>query len=535
MRTRTYAFWLLISYIVGVLFFVIPIALFMSSSSYDGLLPIRSPDEGHYIVRMQPHLLNPFASVPDGVWFAPTAPTWLQVSLIEYVGGSLFAWTGLSALQVSWLLMVLLAPLSIPIVALLARRCGCHQMCSLCIGGTLFIIMREFARMFHPSISFPLTALTLLTMWMWWDTPRVSRSIIAGALSGMLVGVYLWSWTFVCAVWGCLFLVSIVIREERMKHLRVLPFVAVSALLTASPALWMSYSVSQLSMFAESADRMGLLLSRELESPIRSTLLLILTALTIWVLHRRRDIARFAPLIAMQTALLLVYNQQLVTRRVMSFSTHYYPYVCLVAILLIAFVLSHRKMGMRLWFLGIVACIPLVAAAHDYGFLSRSPFFVVQADDTVHLRPAIEELNAREPAVVLTDGYTGNLVGSTTAHSTLFIEYARILVIPTAEYVERYCLSEALTTGEIDFAWVAYFQEEQSRVALSHTRELYQKHWRMGQTICPDVKKHLSAMLRKYHVQYVLWNERTRPQWKLDPSLFQLQKQGEGWSLWTVK
>jgi hypothetical protein len=108
-------------------------------------------------------------------------------------------------------------------------------------------------------------------------------------------------------------------------------------------------------------------------------------------------------------------------------------------------------------------------------------------------------------------------------------------VIPTAEYVERYCLSEALTTGEIDFAWVAYFQEEQSRVALSHTRELYQKHWRMGQTICPDVKKHLSAMLRKYHVQYVLWNERTRPQWKLDPSLFQLQKQGEGWSLWTVK
>lgn len=535
MTVRSYRLWLLALYALGVAMIAAPVLAFLWSSEYIGLLPIRSPDEGHYLVRMQAHLLYPFVAVRDGVWFTPTAPAWLQVSLIEYVLGSLLSWTALTGLQVGWLSMIFFAPLSILFVSQLARKSGASDSWSLVAGFAFFILMHSFRRMFHPSISFPLTALGFLLMWQWWQDPRRWTAFFAGAVAGSLIGVYLWSWTFLWAAWAPLVVYACIapspVRKRRFKSL---PFLALGTLLFASPGVFSSLAASASPYFTESADRMGLLLSHELESPFRSALMVILAVAAFVACRTREQRERFAPLLASVLALVVVYNQQIIHGRIMSFSSHYYTFVCLVAFLLLVWAVVHRSLGVRVWAVGLVACIPLVAAAHDYRFWS-DVIGGVEKDGTTHLGEAMKELDKLPQGTVLTDGFTGNVVGASTKQGVAFIEYSRILLITTQEYADRYCLSEAVGSGKVDTRWFADFQEERSKAALAHTKELYAKHLAMAETTCPLVEKNLTEYLKKYHVTAVLWNQVRRPEWKLDPKLFELVKKGEGWSVWEVK
>ena len=180
MTTPTFRLWLLFLYLAGVALLALPVIGFMHSVDYSGLLPIRSPDEGHYIFRMQSHLLRPFASVPDGVWFSPDSPPWLQVSLIEYFFGSIFSWTDLNSVQLSWLLLILFAPLSIPLIALISRRAGSPHIVALAAGVGFFVVTRLLTRLFHPSLSLPLTAFAFLLMRIWWDRPTRIKAAFAG-------------------------------------------------------------------------------------------------------------------------------------------------------------------------------------------------------------------------------------------------------------------------------------------------------------------------------------------------------------------
>lgn len=536
MHPRTFRLGLILLYLLGIAYLALPLVLFLWSKDYTGVLPVRSPDEGHYIVRMQAHLLRPFAfHAPDGVWFVPASPLWLQVSLLEYVFGTLFSFSGWNALAVSWFLMIVMAPLAIPLTALVARRCGSSDRVALLTGVAFFCLTRYLARMFHPSLSFPLTAFGFLLLWLWWERPGRLRALAAGAMAGALMGVYLWSWTFLGATWAVLLILLFLLRQSPhfAARLRSFPFVALGGIATALPSLLQNIAVSHDSLFAEVSDRMGLLLSRTIESPARSLVLLLLTVLLGYAVRKREALERFAPLFSAQAALLLVYNQQLLHGRIISFSSHYYTYVVFIAILVLVFALSRRPFRAHVAALALVALVPLAAAAYDYRFWGG--LIPDLRDEATHVGPAVALLNDGKHDTVLTDGFTGNVVGAATDDGVAFIEYARILLIPTAEYVERYCLSEALTTGPIDTRWLADFQEEQSRAGIEHTRALYEKHLSMTEESCPYVQTHLKEMLAKYRVTRVLWNERRRPSWKLDPALFTLDVQGDGWSLWSVR
>lgn len=535
MRRTAFCSWLLGSYIIALCSLVVPLLLFAYSPFFTGILPIRSSDEGHYIVRMHAHILRPFVGTPDGVWTIPSSPKWLQVSSIEYLGGSLLSWIGLNSLQASWLLMVLCAPLAVPLMSLLLRRCGVAPMSSLILGLVFFFLMHGLSRMFHPSISLPMTLMAYLALWNWWEKPTATMALFAGSMAGLLVSVYFWSWTFVWTVWLCLLPCIFLSVTHRRARLFSLAFVGLACIIIASPAFLQSYQLSTIPIFDEVSQRMGLLMSRELESPMRSLLLLSLVCVYCFCFWGRGLSTRYAPLTAAVFAICIVYHQQLLTARIMSFSTHYYPYVCVVAMLVLGLTITLPSLCWRAWLVGSLACIPLLAAAHDYGLLSKHPFFSLAPDDVTHMGQAVDALNAQVPGIVLTDGYTGNLVGATTTSAPVFIEYARILMITTEEYVERYCLSEALKRGSIDTQWVADFQEEKSRAARDHTRALYEKHLQMGVKICLRVRENITAYMRHFHVRYVLWNEYRKPDWYLDPTSFVLLKQGEGWSLWRVR
>ena len=535
MTTRTFRLWLLFLYLAGVALLALPVIGFMHSVDYSGLLPIRSPDEGHYIFRMQSHLLRPFASVPDGVWFSPDSPPWLQVSLIEYFFGSIFSWTGLNSVQLSWLLLILFAPLSIPLIALISRRAGSPHIVALAAGVGFFVVTRLLTRLFHPSLSLPLTAFAFLLMWIWWDRPTRIKAAFAGFFSGILVGVYLWSWTFIVVTWALLGFLLLISKHSNLfnKRFKSLPFVGVAWLVGALPGLIASYRVSLSPYFAESTDRMGLLLSRQLESPARSLMLLVMTVIFLLALKKSEDREKYAPLLASMFALFIVYNQQLIHGRIMAFSSHYYTYVVMVAALMVAFGFSRLMTGFVSSMLIAVSLAPIFGEARDVQFW-KQPLGFIFSDGTIHLKPAIDILNRSEGETVLTDGVTGNQVRATTGNGVAFVDYARILVISTQEYVERYCLAESFTAGEIDVKWLADFQEEKSRAARAHTKELYEKHLQMAKKTCPYVKSHVPEFLYKYRVTKVLWNEKLRPDWIIDTKLFSLIASGEGWSLWDV-
>ena len=101
-------------------------------------------------------------------------------------------------------------------------------------------------------------------------------------------------------------------------------------------------------------------------------------------------------------------------------------------------------------------------------------------------------------------------------------------MISDQEYAERYCLSEIFNPQGPDFHWLG------SEVVETQEPTLIDARARQFQIDCQPVLHDPRSFLRFYNVTMVLWNEKLRPDWQIDPLLVKKIEQGEGWSLWGV-
>jgi len=90
-------------------------------------------------------------------------------------------------------------------------------------------------------------------------------------------------------------------------------------------------------------------------------------------------------------------------------------------------------------------------------------------------------------------------------------------------------LSELFAPARPDFRAIAF--------ELTQFRGIDQLPQREAQVkkICDPILKNARPALTDYGVDLLLWNERTRPNWKVSTALFAKMTQGDGWSLWTLK
>jgi hypothetical protein len=537
MSDRTYRLWLGGLYLLGVLsMFLQPIRTILSPA-YKGLLAYRGADESLYLIRLQEGLINPLADTSNGIWGGAHDTTGMQMALMERFGGWLLGWTNLDATWAALIISAFAAPTALLLGAALMRKCGATKTQAIVLSVLFFIVMGMFKRYFNPSWSMPLTMLTMLSLWRWWESLRWRDALFTGFLLGLLPGIYFWSWTFCWGVFGIMALYIIDARNREDFRMRVVQYLAAGGMSLAVGAhtLWRIYQASHHPLFPESSLRMGILYTRELESLPRS-LLIFFMALGALMLWRKRE-SRFvmAPLLSMAVSAFVVMHQQFVHGRIMSFSSHYYWYVCLTAILILAGIIGRKAWRAGAAFAGIAALTLLGGAWMDYhGRLDSILAPTQRSMEFQHLAPAIASLKDGPREVVLTDKATSNLLASTTNDDVVFTDYSRILLVSNQEYIERYCLSEALSSSPIDAHYIPEFNEEQSRAGREMTRHIYDMFERMSKDICAKVDANVPFYLDRYEVTTVLWNSREKPDWVFSADHFKLREEGEGWQLFDV-
>lgn len=521
-----------------------PFLLYPFQDGYGGLVPFRTLDDGSYEARIQSALLGRYDEASNSITgpefgIRGTAPVAQEVAI-----GWLFRWSGLKGPHVAMLLMVVFTPLIVTFLGLMLRRLGASP--AVAIGASLayvFVFLTTLQRPVNGSLSLPLTALILLLLLVAWQKGSYVWGSLAGIALGILPGTYFWAWTFLWAGAALLLLYHFFLPSSPEKHraVRVLLFTGAIALIVSLPFLYQSWFVTaQHPFFSETAYyRSCLYPSRAIPSVPRGALLLLATIAANVLFRRHHVTSRWLVFpVVFVTGAFLAMHQNLLHGKDFQFASHYYPFVCLSLVTLSAWILSHAKLllGIRsilrswpsLAILSITALF-LTAGLWDYrmmwSILRTAPDHLKQQ----HLRPILEELTDGGRQTILTDNETGLMIKAWTDDDVVWVQYAQHLLISNREYAERACTTALMDPSGPDIREIAW-----------HTVQFRGQHLlpdriREFTEYCEGIRSDPQSALQRFGVDLLLWNERTQPNWQIDPELFEKVEQGEGWSLWRVK
>lgn len=530
-----YLFWWL-----QILMVVILMGLFVTPRIIDhlrspGSLPMMiSNDEGKYDAGVRAALLGRFSEVRNGM----TGPTvdgppaqGASPALLEMIVGAAFERSGLHAPQVMTLLIVLLTPFIVLLLVGLLRLTGCSRAAALVGTGVyVFVFLSALQKPINMSLSLPFTVLTLLLVLLAWRQRAWEHVIVAGVLLGLLPWVYFWSWTYVWAVVGWLVVLSLLQRQRNTSQTRPLLLMSAIAILVAAPFLLGLLAEHGNTLFAEAAVRSTLVHSRGVESVPRFLLSLLLLTGTLGLAVRSR---RHADHWLVPTAFVLggftAMYQNLVHGVILSFSSHYYPFVCLSALVTLLWAIEHTPRSWWRYPVIVAGATFLIAGVWDY----RAEWHIVRADYYLrsinHLGPAMQLLDDGKRETVLTDRVSAHMITSWTDDDVVFTAYVRHLIVSDTEYVERFCLSELMNPAGPDLTWLAH---EVVEIPSVHDYAAREAQFRAA---CTPVRAHPKDFLKKYRVTKLLWNETLRPEWKINAALFKKEISGSGWSLWILR
>jgi hypothetical protein len=526
------------------LWILFPFVRFAMYPGYQGLVPLRTGDDGAYYDRIQTALLGRYDEVDNGI----TGPGihGAGSALVEWGTGFFLQDTGLHGPEAGVLLMVLIAPLFFIFFALFLRSLGVSAVLSLVLTVLYTALMLgSLQRPVNLSFTLPYTALTLLVF----SYARLRKGIVlplfAALLIGLLPGVYFWAWTFLWASLACVLFLQffLPISDAKDQQTRRILWMGAGAFLIALPLLlktWVMQVVSP--YFADTASyRSGVYPSHWVESPIRSFLLLLLTiaAVTLFVRKKAQRSSLLIP-VALTVGAFVVMHQNLIHGKDLMFSSHYYPFVCLAALVLSAWVLcfdmpvdwEKKRLLFSRWpslLILLITALFLAAGFSDYRISWSLPFADPAHLDMQHLAPVLKSLTDGKRQTILTDAKSGLMVKAWTDDDVVFTPYVQSLLVSDADYIRRNCLSQALSSKGIDVRAIAW--------ELTQFRGISQLPMREAQvrSLCAPFLQNLRTALSVYHVDLLLWDEKNHPDWVVDPQIFEKIQSGNGWSLWSIR
>lgn len=525
-----------------ILFFALPHLINAAREYPHALIRISSTDDGHYHARVKAALLGRYGEVRNGV--TGTLHTAQELSppaiggppaLLELLVGVFFAWTRLHAPQVTMLLTIFLTPLIVTALASLLRALPLRREYAL-VGAFAYVIvfLGPLQKPVNMSLSLPLGILTMLLLLRAWQKPRLASALLAGIALGVQPAVYFWSWTSLWAMAGWLVLLHLFFvpagaQKYRQTHALLLMWAV--ALLIASPSLldlWLSSHGHP--NFAETAFRSTIIHSRGVESVPRFLLLTALLLGSIVLAHgMRRETQRWLFAVAVIAGMYSAMYQNFLHGLIFTFSSHYYPFVCLTALIVGLWAYAHAPRSyVQIGVIG-VASVFLLAGLWDYHTVWNAALRRSFVRDLQHLEPVLRTLDDGRRETVLTDKVSAHMITTWTDDDTVFTAYAKHLMISDREYAERYCLSEMFAGSGPDLHWLG------SEVVETQDPARIAERARQFEIDCRLVSRDPRSYLWLYAVRWVLWNEKLRPDWTMDPRFITRVQQGDGWSLWRVR
>lgn len=526
-RTRTFIH-LLIVFVLGVSF-ALPQIFFSMRSVEPVLLKITTTDDGHYLARVKAALIGRTKEVRNGVTGGSPPADGSAPALVELIVGTAFSWTSLKAPHVIFLLTIFLTPW---VFLLLLNLLRSFVPWSTALIGSVFYVTVFLSALQKPvnmSLSLPISIATIFIIWKNWLKPNMWLSLISGILLGVLPSVYFWSWTYIWSLFTWLFVLHCIcvpsspLKSKRTRALLITGALAGIVSLPFLLDLWSSFHAG--GIFTETAFRSTIIHSRGIESLPRAILLALLILCSIVFARKTRDqyerwLLPLSSILGIATAM----YQNLIHGIIFSFSSHFYPFVCLSALFVGVWAWSIPSLRWARIVTGL-ASIFLILGLWDF----RSVWSVLAGNyyvrDIAHLRPAIDILDQKPRDTVLSDKVSSHMVTSWTDDDVVFTAYVKHMLVSDREYVERYCLSELFSPSGPDLTWLA------SEIVETKQEDLIAAKKIEFLSYCDSVLQSPEKFLEKYDVQWLLWNERLYPEWKIIRFFVRVQG-GNGWSLW---
>ncbi len=514
----------------------IPQFLHLRDPRSQGIAVALNSDEEVYLARVE-EALSGRPEQSSEAFIGDPALRGSQPAILERLMGTVFAptgWRAATVLQIVDSVTVFFLFLSI---LWFLRQSGFSRASSL--SATLLFCVIELYNLNRPvhqalSLLLLLTALNLVIA----GRERSVRWVIPGAVFlGLLFGDYFWTWSFgwlwvgLLILWECIEWMRT--RRQSAQAVRLILCAAFGAI-AAVPFLLQLLGIMRDPLSQEAVFRSGMHPSHLPESWPYSILFAVMalgTGITVWKHPEKMRQYRYA--VVTVFAAFIVIHQHLLHGLVFNFVSHYLLTLVLSAI--IAVLLWHSIRSRVLLLSALAACVYLAAVAYDGRHVLRQ-FTVRDRFQEQHFSTLLPVLDALPRATILSDPETSSFIAGSTKHDIVYSLYLKNVLMQSEEIARRYCATLLpLAAGDRHLHEgspvypdaVSAFKDDPS----VRDREIA-----MVDAACAAADGDPGDVLRTFHVQYVLWNEKYQLRWDLKRLNIPLTKaaSGSGWSLWEV-
>jgi hypothetical protein len=530
---------LVVSSLVLAFLMQVPQLLHQMDRRSQGIMVRLNEDEEVYLARVQEGLSGRPEQSAEAYIGDPKL-IGAQSALVERVYGTLFSWTDWRAAHVLQL-MDSIVPVGI-FVALIAffRLCGFNRRIAF-VGALLFLVL-QFDGLNRPVQQRSGTLLTLIALCgiLHGLHGRVLFGVLGGAILGILIGVYFWSFTFAWAWFALLILWESVIwfrsrrQETSFLRLRLLGLYGAAALFTAIPFILDYLEVMWHPLSEAGVFRSGMYHSRLPESWPYS---ILFAGMLVGVLGAFRQAPherdRYIGGILFILTSFIVIHQQVVHGIVFNFVSHYLFLLVIAAISMLLFAWSLRSRF--LLFAALCAAVYLSGIAYD----ERHMFDLFRVEERAfaeqHFAGALPTLDTLPRSMILSDPESSLFLAAYTKHDVAYSIRLKNVLMCHEEIAERYCLTQlpvsVLDRRIADNPLLIY---PDANRAFKDPR-IRAREMEMVEEACARFDRDPRGAIERYGVTHVFWNEKHHPEWDMDRlGPMKLLERGEGWSLWQL-
>ena len=423
-----------------------------------------------------------------------------------------------------------------------------HRLTAIVLPFILFfIIPADLAKPINPQITFPLLLLFLL-LWMLMIQKTIHRlwyALGAGVVLGLLFLTYFFHWSFLVVLVG-LYVIGLLMKKE-FKTLPLYGVLFGVAILVGIPYFIQIFQGMGAPFHAETAVRVGVYHSYFPESLPRLAVAVVWFLFFAWFVRLYKIEKQPMTLVVASFLLanILYPNHQIITHTIIQNANHwsFMPLFIYALTLHYFFSVVHEKNLVRAsrWLLAVAVILFLIPVVRFATFTYYSTVHnLVARDAETAQRYGIVigwiNQNTQSDEVIFSDTNTMRLIPAYTAANVYYDNYAMNLPGSDREVAERALLShffdpaffEHPTFGMDESTRILWTQPAQSERSTHRLHDFfrvsYEKQYNLERerALIDGVYKDLQKegwsvdVLKRYHVDYIMWDKRTYPDWHLE-------------------
>jgi len=557
----------------------VPQLLHMQSPLYHGVLVQLNSDEDVYLAHLEESLTGRPEQSNEAIVGDPSLMG-SHAGSFERIEGTLLRPTGLRAATVEQIMDSVVPSAIFLALILFFSLCRFSRWASY-IGACAFVLIELYSlnRPVQPRGSFLLLILALSAIIAGLEPPppgplpRASPSLrsgsarergrrlllgcIGGAILGMLVGVYFWAWTFGWLWFGLLFVFTMIEwwwhrSREALRRVGLLCLFGLITAVAAVPSFLKLQTITRHPLYADAVFRSGVHAGRLPESWPYSILFTVMAIGVVFAWWKRsgRDRNTYAT-VTVVTAFVAI-HQQILHGVTFNFVSHYLFALVMAAICVVMMWHAIPSVGgfagasvsckLALRLSAIAAAIYLAAIAYDGRHIVNQWTVRASRFEEQHFATLLPVLDGLPRTMILSDSKTSLFLAGSTKHDVVYTLYLKNVLMSHEEIAARYCATQIPVTPvdrHLELQQPIYPDADSAfnPPTGSGDPSVPAREQEMVKKACEEADRDPAAALKRFGVQYVLWDEKRQPTWNLKRLKVPLMKasSGSGWSFWSLK